>query len=160
MGGMLSYRMACDLPTMMAAAASVASTFPEYLAGNCVKTQPVPLLVIQGTDDPVVPWAGVQGGYFSAAQTLKYWALHNGCQTNQGITVLDDTAPDDGARIIVEGYTDCQNSADVQIDGVFHGGHTWPGHVIQVPFDLGTTSMDIDATQVIWDFFQKHPRKS
>jgi polyhydroxybutyrate depolymerase len=158
MGGMLSYKMACDLPNMIAAAASVASTFPQYLAADCVSTAPVPLLVLQGTDDPVVPWIGVQGGYFSAAQTLKYWALHNDCQTDQGITMLDDTAPDDGTRVIVEGFTDCTSNADVQVDSIFHGGHTWPGHPIQAPFDLGATSMDLDAPLVIWDFFQKHPR--
>jgi polyhydroxybutyrate depolymerase len=158
MGAMLSYRMACDLPSVIAAVAPVASTFPEYQLTECAGTPPVPLLVIQGTDDPVVPWAGVQGGYLSAAQTLSFWKLHNGCKTDQGMTMLDDTAPDDGTRIIVEGYTGCQNDADVQVDSVFHGGHTWPGHTFDVPFDLGKTSMDIDAPQVIWDFFQKHPR--
>ncbi len=156
MGAMLSYRLACQLPDKIAAIAPVASTFPEYLVNTCNGTPAVPVHVIQGTDDPIVPWAGVQGGYLSEQQTVAYWSQHNGCQTAQGITMLGDTAPQDGTRVIDDNYTDCTNNADVQFESIFHGGHTWPGHLFDVSIDLGMTSMDIDATQVIWHFFQAH----
>jgi len=41
------------------------------------------------------------------------------------------------------------------------GGHAWPGGKTPVPRLVrgGTTPRDFDAAAVIWDFFQKHPRR-
>jgi polyhydroxybutyrate depolymerase len=157
-GGMFSYRLGCEMSDQFAAVASVASTFPVYLNTNCEGTPPVPLLVIQGTDDPVVPWMGYKGGYLSAEDTLDYWQAHNGCESIVPLTPIDDTDPDDGTRILTEGRGECENGADVLLYGVFFGGHTWPSHPIEAPFDLGPTSMDVDASQVIWEFFAAHPK--
>jgi polyhydroxybutyrate depolymerase len=157
-GGMFSYRLGCDLPDQFAAVASVASTFPEYLSNNCNATPPMPLLVFQGTDDPIIPWIGYQGGYLSASATLVYWGDHNACQSTRAFAPQEDTDPDDGTRILSAGRGDCAANADVQLYGVFLGGHTWPGHPVEASFDLGITSKDIDASQVIWDFFASHPK--
>ncbi|MEO8608209.1 MAG: PHB depolymerase family esterase [Chloroflexota bacterium] len=157
-GGMFSYRLGCDLPDQFAAVASVASTFPEYLSNNCKGTPPIPLLVFQGTDDPIIPWIGYQGGYLSASKTLDYWGDHNACLSTNPFAMQDDTHPDDGTRILLASRGDCALHADVRLYGVFLGGHTWPGHPVEAPFDLGLTSTDIDASQVIWDFFATHPK--
>jgi polyhydroxybutyrate depolymerase len=157
-GGMFSFRLGCALPDRFAAVASVASTFPEYLSNNCDGTPPMPVIVIHGTDDPVIPWVGVRGGYLSAAVTLDFWQAHNDCTTAVEIQIEDDVDTDDGTRVLSEAHTDCADGADVQLYSIFFGGHTWPGHPIQAPFDLGLTSMDMDATQVIWDFFSAHPK--
>ena len=43
------------------------------------------------------------------------------------------------------------------VDG---GGHTWPGgHQYLPEWIIGKTSRDIDANEVIWDFFKKHIKK-
>jgi polyhydroxybutyrate depolymerase len=156
-GGMFSYRLGCELPDTFAAVASVASTFPEYLVNNCDGTAPKPELIIQGPDDPVIPWMGIRGGYLSAAASLDFWGNHNGCITATDIAPQADTDSDDNTRILTQTRTDCEDDADVQLYGIFFGGHTWPGHPIDAPFELGATSMDMDATQVIWDFFTAHP---
>jgi polyhydroxybutyrate depolymerase len=158
MGGMLSFRLGCELPDKLAAIASVASTFPEYLMTTCSDTAPIPVLVIQGTDDPVVPWAGVRGGYLSALNSLTYWANHNGCAEESGIAIEDDQDPNDHTRILRQAYSQCEGSADVTLYGVFQGGHTWPGRPFEAPFELGLTSADMDASQVIWEFFSSHPQ--
>ncbi|MBZ0287313.1 MAG: hypothetical protein K8I30_06845 [Anaerolineae bacterium] len=157
-GGMFSFRLGCELPDQFAAVASVASTFPVYLSQNCDGTPPVPLLVIQGTDDPVIPWIGMRGGYLSATATLDYWGAHNGCQTTEALTIQDDVDPDDGTRVLLSAHRDCTADADVELYGVFMGGHTWPSHPISAPFELGLTSMDMDASRVIWDFLAAHPK--
>jgi len=42
------------------------------------------------------------------------------------------------------------------IDG---GGHSWPGASQDLPvFMVGKASQNMDATKVIWEFFQKHRR--
>ena len=43
----------------------------------------------------------------------------------------------------------------IEIDG---GGHTWPGQQPVVSL-LGESTMDISANDLMWEFFQKHPRK-
>jgi polyhydroxybutyrate depolymerase len=40
--------------------------------------------------------------------------------------------------------------------GIYGGGHTWPGSPFDAPFELGLTSMDINATETIWAFFEAH----
>jgi polyhydroxybutyrate depolymerase len=39
-----------------------------------------------------------------------------------------------------------------------NGGHTWPGMDKGPPF-LGASTMNINANEVMWEFFQKHPMK-
>lgn len=157
MGAMMSYRLACELPERVAAVAGVASTMPEYIAPLCADMTPVPVMIIQGTDDMVIPWTGYmagRGGYMSAADSLRYWGWHNACQSYSGIMPHEDTT-EDGTVVLMQGYTDCAGGADVVLIGIYYGGHTWPGHPFGEPNNLGVTSMDIDASRVIWEFFAR-----
>jgi len=125
----------------------------------CTQGENMPVLIIQGTSDTVVPFYGMPRnglGLMSAANSLLYWTRQNECQTQSGIETLEDVDPNDGTRVILQTATDCANNADVMLYGVYYGGHNYPGHSLGV--DLGTTSLDIDATRVIWDFFAAHPR--
>lgn len=153
MGGMFSFRLGCEMRDQISGVASVASTFPEYLLNTCRDTPPVPVIVLHGTDDPVVPWQGVRGGYLSAANSLTFWGLHNECQTASALEVLADLVTTDGTIVLRESQTDCTDDADVVLYGVYLGGHTWPGRPIEAPFELGNTTLDIDAAQIIWNFF-------
>jgi len=160
MGGMLSFRLACQMPDRLAAIASVASTMPEYVLPYCSTGETMPVLIIQGTDDQVVPWAGLarQGmGYLSANASLDFWTTQNGCQTVSAIQPQPDLDPNDGSIVMLQTASDCTANADVALWGVFFGGHTYPGHV-SGPVSLGSVNMDIDATRVVWDFFAAHPR--
>lgn len=155
MGAMMSYRLACEVPERIAAVAGVASTMPEYVAPMCVNRMPVPVMIVQGTDDTVVPWTGYmagRGGYMSAADSLRYWGWHNNCQTYSGISP-QEAVEDDGTLVLTQRYTDCTDGADVVLYGIYYGGHTWPGHPFGSPDTLGVTSMRIDASRVIWAFF-------
>lgn len=154
MGGMMSFRLGCNLPDRIAAIASVASTMPMYILQECDAAPPLPVLLIQGTDDNVVPWMGIRGGYLSAVRTMQYWAEHNDCPYETEIIVEPDAEPDDDTLVMREQYNDCD--AEVMMYAIYRGGHTWPGRIIPPPIDLGVTSRDINAAQVIWDFFQRY----
>ncbi|MFN8563505.1 MAG: alpha/beta fold hydrolase [Anaerolineae bacterium] len=154
MGGMMSYRVGCELPQHFAAVASVASTMPIYLIDNCTDTPPVPVLVFEGTDDPVVPWMGIPGGYLSAAQTIGFWRDHNACTGSLSVEILPDIVADDYTVVMRQQVSEC--AADIVLYGVYFGGHTWPGHPIDTQIRLGQTSRDIDATGLIWEFFSSH----
>ncbi len=50
----------------------------------------------------------------------------------------------------------CEDDADTTLYLVRGGGHTWPSAV--APAGLGQVNRDIDAADVIWDFFEDHLR--
>ncbi len=158
MGGMMSYRLACELEGKLAGVASVASTMPMYLLPNCNQTPPLPVVVFQGTDDPIIPWVGIPNGYLSAAQTLGFWGNHNQCNPHFTIDSLTDTATGDATRVLYQTLAGCVDHADVSLYSIYFGGHTWPGHPFQASASLGLTSQDIDATALMWQFFQDHPK--
>jgi polyhydroxybutyrate depolymerase len=151
-GGMMAYLLGCVLSDQFAAVASVASTFPKYQYKQCENSPPKPVIVIQGTDDPIVPWMGIQSGYFSASDTLQFWGYHNHCSILGPVKDSADVNPLDGTRLLTQEAVKCQQP--VILYGVFHGGHTWPGHPVQGDIDLGLTSMDFDASTTIWEFFK------
>lgn len=162
MGGMMSYRLGCELPNRFAAVGSVASTMPVYLLGICRDTTPVPVIVFQGTDDSVIPWTGVENTYLSAARTVGYWGSHNACTGEVTVEPLPDTvpAPADYTLVVKHNITEC--AADFTLYGVYFGGHTWPGRPFnndQLRQTLGETTLDIDATALTWEFFAAHVRQ-
>lgn len=159
MGGMMAFRLGCQLRDKIAAVASVASTFPAYQLDSCLFAQPVPVLVIQGSEDGVIPVAGYRDQYgnrlmMSADETMRYWSETNGCQTGVRVRFLPDTDRADETRVRRESYEGCADGANTELLLVTGGGHTWPGHPIQTTFELGVTSMDIDASAEIWRFFE------
>lgn len=154
MGGMMSFRVGCELPHRFAAVASVASTMPAYLLDTCSGTPAIPVMVFQGTDDPVIPWAGVPAAYLSAAQTIGFWGSHNTCDPDFAVESLPDITPEDYTLVIRQQLSGC--AADMVLYGVYFGGHTWPGHPFNASFQLGQTTHDIDASALMWEFFSTH----
>jgi polyhydroxybutyrate depolymerase len=159
MGGMMSYRIGCRLPDRIAAIASVASTFPQYQLPDCSDAPPVPVMIVHGTYDDVIPWEAGLAGYFSTQESVEYWVGHNGCVASPDIIEEFDVMPDDKLRGRRETFNQCEEGSEVTLFGAIGGGHTWPGHPAPSEFVpvLGGTSMDFDATEVIWDFFERHP---
>lgn len=158
MGGMMAFRLGCELPDKIAAVASVASTFPGYLLEACNPSAPVPVLVIQGTEDDVIPWQGIWRNnipiYLSTAQTAAYWGEHNRCTGEPLLVQGLDLVPDDGTVVRQVVYTGCLQDASVEILAVIGGGHTWPGSRLSARF--GKTSFDVYASPAIWRFFEPH----
>ncbi len=157
MGGMMSFRLGCLLPDRIAAVASVASTFPRYQRAECDEAPPVPVMMVLGTNDSVIPWNGEHISYLSALASVEYWAEHNECAQGPNVTEEFDVDPDDSIKARRETFNQCADDTEVTLYGVVGGDHTWPGH----PFSVGEpeitgTSMDFDATVAIWNFFQRH----
>jgi polyhydroxybutyrate depolymerase len=167
-GGMMSFRLACDLADQITAAAPVTANLSEALVARCAPDRPVPLLILNGTDDPLVRWEGgeikvlrqTRGTVLSVDETVAFWQALNGCPDNPQIERLPDDDPDDGTRVQVDTYAPCNRGAVITLVTVEGGGHTWPGGYQYLPaFFIGRTSQDIDACDVIWAFFQAHARE-
>jgi polyhydroxybutyrate depolymerase len=52
-------------------------------------------------------------------------------------------------------HTGC--AADLVFYTIAGGGHSWPGGEPIPRWIVGQTSMDIDATRTMWEFFQQQP---
>ena len=120
------------------------------------------MLLIHGTFDPVLPWAGNEitigsdtvRTMLSATGTLSFWAARNAClQDSLEVTEEPDLDPEDNTQVRSIVYETCRDNSRVVFYGIIGGGHTWPGHPFETTFPLGETSMDIDATAVIGAFF-------
>ncbi|MBI4020274.1 MAG: phospholipase [Candidatus Aenigmarchaeota archaeon] len=164
-GAMMSNRLGCDLAGKITAIAPVAGAMPEKIAPACSPGRPVPVMSINGIDDPQVPWEGGKvvvlgkdlGGVLSPVDTVRLWARNSGCSETPDVSYVADRDPEDGTRVRKEVYTGCQGGSEVVHYVVEGGGHTWPGGWQYLPEGfVGKTNRDIDANQVIWEFFKRH----
>jgi len=167
-GGMMSHRLGCELSQKIAAIAPVASNIPVNMASVWAPSRPVPVLIINGTDDPLERWDGGEirlgrntfGIVLSVADTVKFWVGKDQCSPSPTIRQLPDKDPSDGTMVRKEVYGGCQDGAEVVLYAVEGGGHTWPGGLQYLtPVIIGKTSRDFNASEVIWQFFKEHQLK-
>ena len=151
-GGGMSFALACGLSDRIAAFGSVAGA--HLLPWEaCRPTRPVPAILFHGTADPIVPYAGGPSRAFDLPfPNVPAWAdelaRRNGCSG----------PPRDlpaGGAVSGIAYQDC--TADVTFYTIAGGGHSWPGGVPLPKAIVGTTTQDIDATRVMWAFFEQVP---
>ena len=134
-GGFMANRLACERADLVAAVAPVAASLGS--AVPCGPSQPVSVLQINGTADPVVPFGGGpmvgRGGpsdILAAPAVAQRWRDANGCP-----------APTEQVTGPVHRFTSAGCAGGtlvefVQIDG---GAHVWPGGIM-APFDASGAS--------------------
>jgi polyhydroxybutyrate depolymerase len=54
-------------------------------------------------------------------------------------------------------YTNCAQNADVILYTIEGGGHTWPGAEPRAEWWARRTTIEINATGILWQFFVRHP---
>lgn len=163
-GAMLAHRLACERPDKLRAISAVIGAVPRNVAKRrwrCKKTDPVSVLMISGTEDPIVPWEGgdVQydgaklGKVLSAEEAFEFWLKRNQCkETNQ--QTLPDVVPGDGTRIRRQSSTDCDAGARVELIAIEGAGHTWPSGWQYLPEEtVGRISRELEAADASWAFF-------
>ncbi|MFH1151146.1 MAG: PHB depolymerase family esterase [Actinomycetota bacterium] len=167
-GGFMSFRLACDAPDVFAAVAPVAALMSVPLVESNRSTTPVSVLLVNGTEDPLVPWEGGQigggmlgsrGEAISTQASIDYWVGLDGCATTPQVARLPDSDPADGTTVTQYVYPGGRDSTEVVLCEVTGGGHTWPGgYQYMRERIIGRTSRDLEASEYIWEFFRAHPR--
>ena len=162
-GGFMSFRLATDLSTKIAAIAPVTATLSKPLSSR-KPPRIVPVLMMNGTEDPLVPyggghvglWGQERGAILSTDATAAWFATRLGC-TKTSSRTLPNRAPRDGTTVDVIRHTGCAHDGDVVIYRINGGGHTWPGSRQNLPRrTVGRTSRDIDGCEHIFAFFDRH----
>lgn len=174
MGGFTSSSLGCQLSDRIAAIAPVAG-LQDFTW--CRTTRPVPVIAFHGTEDPIIAYTGGIGpnarflpapdnsgssaadtapgpnspGQQSIPDNAAAWAHRNGCSPQP---TERSVAPD----VTLRAYT-CPADASVQLYSIHGAGHVWPGTTADLyPAPLvGANTASIDATALIWEFFQAHP---
>ena len=106
-GGAMTMTLACARADLFAAAASVIMNLTDESASGCHPSRPVPMLVMNGTADPLIPYEGGKGasryavdGFWSTPNTLAFWRRVNGCQAaDAAVTELADRDPADQSTV-------------------------------------------------------------
>jgi polyhydroxybutyrate depolymerase len=151
----MALRIGCVMADRVAAIAVVAAAKPRML--NCVPSRPVPMLLMNGTDDPIVPYDG--GRYkdgmlhlLSAEDSAKEWARLNHCSEKPSESKLP-ALNEGGKDTKVYLFDNCQENAQVALYSVKSGGHTWPGgEQYMTEKEIGKTSNALNANETIWSF--------
>jgi polyhydroxybutyrate depolymerase len=160
-GGMMTYRIGCELSDRVAAIAPVIGNLPDELA--CTPKEPLSVLAINGTDDPLVPYNGGQiargrGLVRSAALSTQFFAQAAGCGAAEPTVEEPDVDTSDDSRTFVTQYA-CPAPVQVSLITLGGAGHTWPGGVQYLPkIAIGGVSRDFDGAERIWEFFEPHAR--
>ena len=150
-GGMMSYRLACELSDTFSAIAAVAGT-DNTMA--CQPAKPISILHIHARNDDHVLFNGGAGpGAFrdeskvtqftSVPATISKWVAANRCNPTPK-RVLDE------AGAYCDRYSSCQANVSVQLCVTDTGGHSWPGGTKPRGEPPSTA---ISANDVMWKFF-------
>jgi polyhydroxybutyrate depolymerase len=154
-GGTMSVRLGCESQQIKGMSA-VASTAVKRIIDNCSPDTPKPLMIIQGTEDPITNFNGVQRRkrkIVSHDYAIQKFVSLNNCNDQFSNLAIPDTS-DDETSTIIRRYGDCERDAKVVSVVVKNGGHTWPGgSQYRSRFLVGKTSQDFNASEIIWTFF-------
>jgi poly(3-hydroxybutyrate) depolymerase len=154
-GGFMSLRLGCALSDKIAAVAAIGAAMPKTMI--CLPSRPVPLVMINGTSDPVVPYGGgtehnLSLATLSAEDSAKAWAKFDRCGEKPEKAKL----PEHGKGSMetkTEVYDGCGQGAQVELYSVKGAGNTWPGgEQYEAENAIGKTDLDLNANEVIWSF--------
>lgn len=137
-GGMMTYRLGCELSGTVAAIAPVSGNMATASGSAdvpCTLARPVSVLAIHGTADGTIPIAGgrVDIVFSPMADVIARWRTLDACAEPM-------TSAVDGVATTT--VWSCTGGSTVSTRILAGGCHCWPG----------------DASRIIADFFVAHPR--
>ncbi|MDB2463121.1 alpha/beta hydrolase-fold protein [Algibacter sp.] len=168
-GGLMSMRLAMGLSNKIAAIAPVTAQITEAIQDE-VPELPMPIMLVNGTDDALVPYFGgcilgpfvedcTRGEVLSTDETINKFVGFNQCENTSETEPIIDTDTTDNTSVEITRYTDCEQDTEVVLVKVIGGGHTWPNGAQYLPVSLvGRVSQEINASEMILDFFLRHSR--
>jgi polyhydroxybutyrate depolymerase len=157
-GGMMAYRLACELSPHIAAIAPVEGNMADSTghagAVPCSPDRPVSVLAIHGTDDLEIPIDGGRSrlaveevSYAPLTDVIAAWRRLDACRTGAS------TAATGPATTTV---WPCLDGSVVETLVIRDGGHTWPGApLVNLPWSPAGM---VDASRLVADFFAAHAR--
>jgi polyhydroxybutyrate depolymerase len=165
-GAMMTLRLALEMRPAPAAVAAAAGTMAEH--SNCVTapSRPVSVLLIHGTEDPLVPYAGGGVGFgerrnrgqvMSVDATRDFWLRADGLERARPITYSFPHRGDDPTRARKVTYGS-DSGPQVAVITIEHGGHVEPSlkfhYGVLYSRIVGAQSRDFESAEEAWAFFK------
>lgn len=161
-GGFMAIRIAQELSQKVNSIAAVAAQMGVNNRQIKIK-EPISFLLINGTEDPIVPYQGgdmklfefgkSRGMILSTQQTIDAFVKHNQCKPSPKIQ-LKNTRKFDQTSVVSKIYVDCAKQTKVKLLEIMGGGHTWPGGKQYLPKAIiGNLSREINTSEEMVDFF-------
>lgn len=170
-GGLMTYTLLIAHPETFAAGAAFIANLPQSAVHGPRPARPVPIMIVNGTDDRLMPHDGGtigrnRGTVISAAETARWWVEANGAGPAPAeVRELPDRDPEDGCRIRLTRYaTRGDGTAPVHFYEMIGGGHATPsvryrpGYGPLVRWLLGQQCRDAEAAELAWAFFRQFGR--
>lgn len=169
-GGFMSVRLALELSDKLAAVAPVTAQM-AMIHENKQPQLPISIMIVNGTEDPLVPFEGGQvtvpflgqdlnrGEVLTTEATIDKFRGFNQCMNPAETDLLLDNIPDDGTEVEITKYDGCEQGTEIVLVKVIGGGHTWPSGAQYLPVrTVGVVSQEINASEMILDFFLSQSR--
>ncbi len=141
-GAMLTHRLRCEAPGLLAAIAPVSG---GPMIKSCSEARATPALLMQGRDDPRIFWDGgmFDGSYRpSMKEVVELVSKPNACSAS--------------TQKSLPGAEGCEvrqcGKAALRWCGVSKVGHQWPGGKTYMESKLGPNRNDVDATKLVFEF--------
>jgi polyhydroxybutyrate depolymerase len=169
-GGMMAQRFAMEKTHEIAGIVPIAASIPVPLMERRIKPEvPVPVMMINGTDDSAFPWkggktwfAGIRVGAVSPVETtLRYWIDANGGQAGVETREALPVTVQDGTTVEKTVYRTAAGP-EVALYKVNGGGHSWPGAKYPLTYLpkllYGKTSQQFSGSEAAWNFLKNYSR--
>jgi polyhydroxybutyrate depolymerase len=164
-GGIFSQYLAAKMSDKIAAIAPVAGGIADPFHKEFAPTNPVSVFAMNGTRDPLVPFAGGnvtrvgRGKVISVDEAMQLWVVRDGVKPEPKTGMLPDTDPTDGCRVSWKKWSGGKDGTEVWLYAEEGAGHTWPGSPQSLPVArVGSVCRDFDASEAAWSFFRAHPK--
>lgn len=145
-GGAFAYKLACDLSDKIASFSSVSG--PDATV-TCNPTRPLALLHFHGTADTFASYDNDGDMNIGATTYVARHAKRIGCSPAQKVTLQK------GAVTCKTYDQNCKEGTEATLCTIQGGTHNWPGGNGWLLG--GAINKDVDASQMMVDFFRKHP---
>jgi polyhydroxybutyrate depolymerase len=159
-GGMMTLRMLCEAPESYAGAATVIANMPAGAGVSCRLRKPMPVMMFNGTADPMIPYngggvglTGVRGSVWSTERTAAFIASANGCA--EATTQRVGGSAGDAIRVTKLDWAVCSSGRTVTLYRVEGGGHQLFGHTNILPMIFGPGTTLVSAPEIIVAAFAK-----
>lgn len=158
-GGILSYKLACDLSGVIVAIGLQAGS---NIVTGCQPTNSVSVFHLHGTADTNMPIGGGKGSglsttvFASARGSVDAMAGINGCSVSSPVSLVTSNAD-----VTALSWTGCRSNTEVRFVTVKNASHAWMGHAAQSAGSssyVGTPYPNLDATRAILSFLLSKSR--
>jgi len=148
-GGMMAQRMGCELELEIGGIATVAASMPAPLSRTCKPKFYIPIMMINGTDDAIVPFQGGSvksprgGDVLSVKETINFWRDTFKCVVQSANAQPYVSFADIKSQVRVNYFQSelTQRACVIEVSLV-GGGHGWPTKTQHSNTNLGRRLID------------------